>query len=117
MMRAILIRNETQCWCAMKKCPREFKPKRGYLGLVAAWIFAISLFIAIKIIINGEVTYGEPDGVLITAAEHPFMYWAAVAFPIVVAVVMVVIVTRAEIEYRTQLQTYRQLELENVDQE
>ena len=50
------------------------KPTRGYDWLGYFGLFLMSLFITINIVVDGQYTLGEPDGVLIVAEERPLLY-------------------------------------------
>ena len=90
----------------MTKLTPSVQPKRGYEWLGAGWIALVCVVLIVLTLIDGQFTYGEPDGVVITASENPLMFWAGIAFPGVILVAMITIIARGEIQYREDLFEY-----------
>ena len=93
---------------AMRDSPTSLRPKRGYQLLVASWIAGISLFVGVRIAIDRQFTFGEPDGVLVTAGQHPLLFWSGVAIPCMIGLSMIVVAIRGELRHRAALRAYQQ---------
>jgi len=100
----------------MRRKHLPVKPERGYQWLVPVWIGAISFFIAVRTVLDGQYTFGEPDGILITVTERPIAFWAGVAFPATVGIAMLALIVRGELRFRADLQTYDELAQGGQDQ-
>ena len=98
----------------MKKKRSPIKPKRGYEWLGCVWIGGISIFLTVMVVIDGQYTLGEPEGILITVDERPLLYWAGVAFPGAIGAAMMTFLIRGELQFRDQLRAY-QHELESQE--
>lgn len=93
----------------MGKQKIQNEPKRGYEWMGYLWIAAIAVFLIVNILIDGQFTLGEPDGVLIKANERPLTFWAGVAFPGLVFIGMIVLLIRGELQHRDHVEVTRQI--------
>ncbi|MBT5017556.1 hypothetical protein N8553_03475 [bacterium] len=98
----------------MGKQKNPIEPKRGYEWIGYVWIAAIAVVLIVNILIDGQFTLGEPDGVLIKANERPLVFWAGVAFPGLIFIGMIVLLIRGELQHRDRVEVTRQIAAEDA---
>lgn len=88
------------------KNPSSLRPRRGFQWIGVVWIALICLFLIVRIVVDRQFTLGEPDGVLITARTHPWLFSLGLVFPGLIFISMVVLLVRGELRYRDAMKIF-----------